>query len=132
MLDIDHFKNVNDSYGHVVGDEVIRHIAALIQHHARESDVSGRYGGEEFTVLLSDTTVEQGNVFAERLRKEVEESVVKYNDIDIKYTISIGIAEIDPSIKTYEAWIECADAALYKSKENGRNRISNHPKLVVC
>ncbi|NQY65275.1 MAG: diguanylate cyclase [Alteromonadaceae bacterium] len=132
MLDIDHFKNVNDSYGHVVGDEVIRHIAALIQHHARETDVSGRYGGEEFTVLLSDTTVEQGNVFAERLRKEVEESVVKYNDIDIKYTISIGIAEIDPSIKTYEAWIECADAALYKSKENGRNRISNHPKLVVC
>ena len=131
MLDIDHFKNINDSYGHVIGDEVIRHIGGLIQHHARETDISGRYGGEEFTVLLSDTTVEQGNVYAERLRKEVEESIVKYNDIDVKYTISIGIAEIDPSIKTYEGWIECADAALYRSKNNGRNRISQHPKLVV-
>jgi diguanylate cyclase (GGDEF)-like protein len=128
MLDIDHFKNVNDTYGHMVGDEVIKHLSGLIRHHVRETDISGRYGGEEFAILLADTPLENGLVFAERVRKEVEEAVVKYNDIDLKYTISIGIAEIEPSINTYEAWIECADAALYKSKENGRNRVTLHPK----
>ncbi|MEW6981916.1 diguanylate cyclase [Colwelliaceae bacterium 6471] len=126
MLDIDHFKNVNDSYGHMVGDEVIRHVSGLIRYHVRETDVSGRYGGEEFAILLADTTRENALVFAERLRKEVESAVVKYNDIDIKYTVSMGIAEIDKSISTYEAWIECADAALYKAKEEGRNCIRMH------
>lgn len=128
MLDIDHFKNVNDTYGHVVGDEVIRHISGLIRSHVRETDVSGRYGGEEFAILLADTNIVNAQVFAERLRKEVESSVVKYNDIDVQYTISIGLAEIDSSIKNYEAWIECADSALYRSKETGRNKISLHPK----
>jgi diguanylate cyclase (GGDEF)-like protein len=128
MIDIDHFKNVNDTYGHMVGDEVIRHISGLIRHHVRETDVSGRYGGEEFAVLLADTTLENAQVFSERLRLEIEKSVVSYNDIEVKYTISLGIAEIDESIKNYEAWIECADAALYRSKEAGRNRTTLHPK----
>ncbi len=128
MIDIDHFKKVNDSYGHLVGDEVIRHLAQLIQRHVRETDVSGRYGGEEFAILLSDTTSDNAMVFAERLRKEVQESIVKYNDIDIHYTISLGLAEINPSIENHEAWIECADAALYRSKENGRNQITCHLK----
>lgn len=128
MLDIDHFKNVNDSYGHMVGDEVIRHISALISEHIRETDISGRYGGEEFAILLADTSLKSAYVFAERLRKKVEQAVVKYNDIELNYTISLGIAEVEPCIKNYEAWIECADAALYHAKENGRNRISLHPK----
>ncbi len=128
MLDIDHFKNVNDTYGHMVGDEVIRHISALIREHIRETDVSGRYGGEEFTILLADTPLKNAYVFAERLRREVEAAVVKYNDIELKYTISLGVAEVEPSIKNYEAWIECADAALYSAKENGRNKVSLHPK----
>ncbi|MEW6992921.1 diguanylate cyclase [Colwelliaceae bacterium MEBiC 14330] len=128
MLDIDHFKSVNDTYGHTVGDEVIRHISSLIRHHVRETDVSGRYGGEEFAILLSDTPLKSAYVFAERLRKEVCDSIVKFNDINISYTISIGIAEIDTSIKNHEAWIECADAALYRSKETGRNKTSLHVK----
>lgn len=128
MLDIDHFKKVNDNYGHMVGDEVIRHISALIRHHVRETDTAGRYGGEEFAVLLADTELENAKIFAERLRSAVEKAVVKYNDIDLKYTISIGVAEITPAIKTYEAWIECADAALYQSKEGGRNMITLYPK----
>ncbi|NQZ80990.1 MAG: diguanylate cyclase [Colwellia sp.] len=119
MLDIDHFKRVNDSYGHMVGDEVIRHLAGVIREHVRETDISGRYGGEEFVILLADTTAENALVFAERLRKEIAEAIVKYNDIEISYSISLGIAEIDESIKTYETWIECADAALYQSKEEG-------------
>ncbi|MEW6991334.1 diguanylate cyclase [Colwelliaceae bacterium 6441] len=128
MIDIDHFKVVNDSYGHMVGDEVIRHISSLIHHHVRETDISGRYGGEEFAVLLADTTLKNAYVFAERLRLEIEKSVVQYNDIDVKYTISLGIAEIDTSISNPKVWIECADAALYQSKETGRNKISMHPK----
>jgi len=130
MLDIDHFKNVNDTYGHMVGDEVIRHLSGLIRKHVRETDVSGRYGGEEFTILLADTSIENAQVFAERLRFEVEQAVVKYNDIDLKYTISLGLAEVDKSIGNSDAWIECADAALYKSKESGRNKISLHPKQL--
>ncbi|MFD2168347.1 diguanylate cyclase [Thalassotalea euphylliae] len=128
MLDIDHFKNVNDNYGHMVGDEVIRHISGLIREHVRETDTSGRYGGEEFAILLADTPLDNANVFAERLRKTVEEATVKYNDIELKYTISVGIAEVSPAIQTYEAWIECADAALYQSKEGGRNKVTLYPK----
>lgn len=128
MLDIDHFKMVNDTYGHTVGDEVIRHISKLIREHVRETDICGRYGGEEFTVLLADTSLKNAYVFAERLRRAVDESIVKYNDIDLKYTISLGISEIDTSIKTHSEWIECADAALYTSKETGRNKVSMHPK----
>ncbi len=128
MLDIDHFKMVNDTYGHTVGDEVIRHISKLIREHVRETDVCGRYGGEEFTILLADTSLKNAYVFAERLRRAVDESIVKYNDIDLKYTISLGISEIDASIKSHNEWIECADAALYTSKETGRNKVSMHPK----
>ncbi len=124
MIDIDHFKRVNDSYGHLVGDEVIRHLSDLIREHVRETDVSGRYGGEEFSILLADTSLENANVFAERLRQKVASSLIKYNDIEVNYTISMGIAEISAEQKTYEAWIESADGALYQSKENGRNRVT--------
>ena len=130
ILDIDHFKNVNDTYGHTVGDDVIRHLSSVIRQHVRETDISGRYGGEEFVILLADTPLENAQIFAERLRKEVAQSIVSHNDIELSYTVSLGIAEIDPSIKTYEAWIEHADAALYRSKESGRNKVSLHPKSV--
>jgi diguanylate cyclase (GGDEF)-like protein len=128
MLDIDFFKKVNDGYGHMVGDEVIRHISALIKHHVRETDTSGRYGGEEFTILLPDTDLKNAYIMAERLRKAVENSVVKYNDIEINYTISLGIAEVSEKFSSYEAWIECADAALYQAKESGRNKVGLYPR----
>ena len=131
ILDIDHFKKVNDTYGHVVGDEVIRHLSNLIRSHVRETDISGRYGGEEFVVLLTDTPLKNAYVFAERLRRAVEASISQYNDIDLKYTISIGIAEIEPSIKNHELWIQCADTALYHAKESGRNKVSMHQKRIV-
>lgn len=128
LIDIDNFKDVNDRYGHMVGDEVIRHLSGLIRHHVRETDISGRYGGEEFAILLADTPLENGKVFAERLRIEVEQSLVQYNDIDLKYTVSMGIAEIDNSTDSYEEWIRFADAALYQAKNSGRNQITLHKK----
>lgn len=127
MLDIDHFKNVNDTYGHMAGDDVIKHLSGLIKALGRETDVAGRYGGEEFAILLSDTSLANAQIFAERLRKEVEESLVTHNDIEIKYTISLGVSQINPGISTHEAWIECADAALYQSKEGGRNKVTLFP-----
>jgi diguanylate cyclase (GGDEF)-like protein len=128
MLDIDHFKSVNDEYGHMAGDEVIKHLSNLIHKHARETDTTGRYGGEEFAVVLPNTSVKHAFIFAERLRIEVEKSQVKFNDLILEYTISLGVAELEPSIKTYEAWIECADAALYQSKETGRNKVTMFTK----
>ncbi|MEI6894725.1 MAG: diguanylate cyclase [Colwellia sp.] len=128
MLDIDHFKKVNDNYGHIVGDEVIRHLSGLISTTVRETDLCGRYGGEEFIILLSDTLLQNAFIFADRLREEVANATVIYNDIEIKYTVSLGIAEVDESMLTHKAWIECADAALYCSKESGRNKTSLYEK----
>ena len=123
ILDIDHFKKINDKYGYVVGDEVLRHIAKLIRHHVRETDTCGRYGGEEFAILLADTSLKNAYVFAERLRQEVNEAVVKYNDIEINYTVSIGICEVDINLKNHQAWIECANASLFNAKATGRNKV---------
>lgn len=128
MLDIDHFKAINDKYGHLVGDDVIRHLAKVIREQVRETDISGRYGGEEFVILLADTNTADALVFAERLRKTVEESVVIYNDIEIKYTVSIGIAEVEPSITTVSQWLENVDHALYQSKDKGRNTVTTYQK----
>jgi diguanylate cyclase (GGDEF)-like protein len=128
MLDIDDFKSVNDNYGHLVGDDVIRHLAKVIREQLRETDIAGRYGGEEFVILLEDSHAEDSLVFAERLRKIVEESVVIYNDIEIKYTVSIGIAEVESTYTSLSQWLEHADNALYQSKDNGRNKVTIYQK----
>jgi len=128
MLDIDHFKAVNDKYGHLVGDDVIRHLAKVIHEQVRETDISGRYGGEEFVILLADTNTADALIFTERLRKTVEESVVIYNDIEIKYTVSLGIAEVEPSLSSVSQWLENVDKALYQSKNDGRNKVTSYQK----
>ena len=124
MIDIDHLKKINDRYGYLVGDEVIRHLSGIIRDYARKTDVSGRYTGEEFAMLLPDTSLKNSNNFAERIRKSVEQSIVKYNDIKVKYTVSLGVAEISNDIKNHEQWIELAEKALYQAKEDGGNRIT--------
>ena len=124
MLDIDNFKIVNDKYGHTVGDDVIKNLAQVISEQVRETDITGRYGGEEFVIFLSGTTSNDAMIFTERLRKTVESSVFIYNDIEIKYTISIGIAEVLPALESVSQWLENTDKALYESKNNGRNRVT--------
>jgi diguanylate cyclase len=122
MFDIDHFKRVNDTYGHQAGDEVIRRVAEILRNTIRESDIGGRYGGEEFGVVLPDTDNEGGVVFAERLRWTVEQTPVAYDGQRIEFTISLGIAEINSELCRHSDWLEQADKALYQSKERGRNR----------
>ena len=124
MFDIDHFKKVNDTYGHQGGDEVIRCVSDALRYIKRESDIAGRYGGEEFGVILVDTDIVGGLHFAERLRKAIEVLVVDYGEEKIKFTISLGLSENVHSGSGYTQWLEQADQALYRSKENGRNRSS--------
>ena len=122
IFDIDHFKKVNDTYGHQAGDEVIRKCAQLLLKCARDIDICGRYGGEEFVVLLKNTAQDGALVFAERLRKLIEKLTIKYQKDEIKFTISLGICELSHEVQTPQQWLELADQGLYHSKENGRNK----------
>ncbi len=124
MFDIDHFKRINDGFGHAAGDLAIQHCANILDKNLRETDIAGRYGGEEFAVILMDTTSEEAKIFAERIRKAIESSGVNYNSEEIKFTISVGIAEFSNDLKSHTRWIAAADSALYHSKENGRNLVS--------
>ncbi|CAH9053784.1 hypothetical protein PSEHALCIP103_00895 [Pseudoalteromonas haloplanktis] len=124
IFDIDHFKKINDNFGHSAGDEALRHIASLLKTALRETDIAGRYGGEEFVVTLLDTDKQGAIVFAERLRQLIETSPAKYNEHTVHMAISVGIACFDDQFKDHERWIEAADKALYHSKETGRNKVS--------
>ncbi len=122
MFDIDHFKNVNDTYGHQAGDEVIRQTSAALRETIRKTDIAGRYGGEEFGVILVDTDAKNSLILAERLREKIAAITVVYDGMEIKYTISIGIAELSKETEDYKAWLEQSDKALYYCKEHGRNQ----------
>lgn len=124
MFDIDHFKKVNDTYGHQAGDEVIRTLASIVRQTVRETDICGRYGGEEFTILLIDTDADSATNFTERLRKKIAALTVTTNEHEINFTISSGIAQFSTKFTKHTQWIEAADKALYHAKENGRNKTS--------
>ncbi|AXP03754.1 MULTISPECIES: diguanylate cyclase [Pseudomonas] len=129
MLDIDHFKRVNDTYGHQAGDKVIEQVARLLREHARDSDVVGRYGGEEFGVVLSDTDSTGAQTFAERMRHSVEALEVVYNDQRIRFTISLGVADLNQPSNSHADLIAWADQALYTSKKTGRNRVTVYEQV---
>lgn len=130
MFDIDHFKRVNDGYGHAAGDLAIQHCANILKANLRDTDIAGRYGGEEYAVILVDTPAEQAMVFAERIRKALENSFVKYEDIVIKFTVSLGISQYSADFDNHTKWIAAADSALYVSKEGGRNQTSIYDKSM--
>ena len=123
MLDIDHFKSVNDGFGHAVGDAVLRHLAALMRDGQRKVDVLGRMGGEEFAVLLPGATLDAAGRYAERLRESVAASPLCEYERSIGITISVGIAQIQPCDASGEAALIRADQALYRAKAQGRNRV---------
>jgi len=127
MLDIDKFKNVNDTYGHQVGDEVIIKLAESLQEHTRKSDVVCRLGGEEFLVLLPETNTEGAMLKAETFRKVVEELTLTLADeLTLNFTISLGVSEVTTTEESFEAAMNRADAALYEAKESGRNKVCLH------
>ncbi len=130
MFDIDHFKKVNDTYGHQAGDKVIQGVARLVRAQVRDSDIAGRYGGEEFAVLMPDTSAEGAKLFAERLRLAVEAMRIEHDGVPIPVTISLGVADLSGPSNDYQQFIEWADHALYASKKGGRNRTSLHQTLA--
>ena len=123
MLDLDHFKLVNDTYGHGVGDAVLRHFAELAGNEMRKVDTLGRLGGEEFGILLPDTDLPGAQFVAERLRQRVELSAFLSKGQPVALTVSVGIGLIDAADHSLEAVLARCDQALYLAKRKGRNRV---------
>ena len=121
LFDLDKFKRVNDIYGHLGGDEVLRRFAGLLQDALRNVDIVGRYGGEEFLVVLPETTIDVTAEIAERIRLGCHDEVVELNGHKMSFTTSIGIAQMS-DMEDMEAFINRADEALYSAKEQGRDR----------
>lgn len=123
MLDIDHFKNVNDTYGHQTGDTVMRRLADLFYDAIRENDLVGRYGGEEFLILLPDSDIQSGVQTAQRIRKKVQDLEIETSGGNVSVTVSIGISSYPQYGPDANSVICAADAALYRAKSNGRNQV---------
>jgi len=121
IIDIDYFKKINDTYGHLCGDYVLKEVAYLIQDNFRKTDIVFRYGGEEFVVILTETSIEQSIIPLERLRKKIEGYNFSYNGKEINITISIGAGENTPD--NINELLMNSDKALYKAKNGGRNKI---------
>ncbi len=123
LIDIDHYKDVNDHFGHMAGDKVLQKLTQVIQKELRSSDVFSRYGGEEFLILLSDTDGEAAAFVAERIRATVENLHVNYNEEEISVTVSLGVTQITAERNTLQELIAIVDQALYGAKQKGRNRV---------
>lgn len=123
MFDIDHFKEVNDKYGHAAGDAVLVAISEAVQSVLRASDTLSRYGGEEFTILSTNTDIHGARVFAERLRQVIENLAVPFEGEIIRVKASFGVSEFEPGDDIDDA-VEAADQAMYVAKTTGRNRVA--------
>lgn len=128
LVDIDHFKMVNDKYGHVAGDAVLRHIAKLMSGSVRSTDIVGRMGGEEFCLILFGVEIENGGKYAERVRTTIKQNPLQYKDVTIKATVSVGYGQIRLSrerggTESVLSFFDRIDTALYDAKSKGRNRI---------
>ena len=122
MIDIDHFKRVNDNYGHQCGDMVIQEIGAKLTKSLRKYDYAGRYGGEEFFVLFSNTTSDIAQSIAERFRLDMQEAEFQYGEESFGITVSVGVAQYNPG-ESPDRWINRADGAMYQAKQRGRNQV---------
>ena len=132
FTDIDHFKLVNDNYGHHVGDEVLRRIGAILAggigefkvvSRLRKSDIIARFGGEEFVIILPETKPENAVIAAEKMRAAVEKEHLVIGEVELNVTMSFGVAGVSPNTTNEDDLVDRADFAMYKSKENGRNRV---------
>jgi two-component system cell cycle response regulator len=124
MIDLDRFKEINDTHGHLAGDAVLRQMGEILRHEARSVDIAARYGGEEFVIVLPDTAMEGGMIFAERVRLRVADHLFASSVGPLKVTVSVGVAMFpDDNVETADAVVARADEALYRAKAGGRNRV---------
>ena len=130
MLDIDFFKKINDEHGHQVGDRALAHVASLIRQTLRSSDVTARFGGEEFIIILPNTDASSAQMTGERIRTQLAATPLEVDQVQVEMTISIGITTYTPpSLMTPARLVEQADSAMYKAKRAGRNRCMLHAEL---
>lgn len=123
VIDFDHFKDINDEYGHQAGDKALKDFVKLAKEVMRPSDLLGRMGGEEFALLLPETNIRSAVKVAERLRQHIEEKNIVIGSKSIKLTVSIGVSEYRPKVDTVKKWLHRADELLYQAKDKGRNRV---------
>ncbi len=123
MIDVDSFKNINDTYGHLAGDQILQEVGLIIKENIREIDIAGRYGGEEFSVILPDTDRLGAQNAAERIRKATEERSIKAYDTTVRVTLSVGITTFPEDGDQLQEMIDKADWALYRAKKLGRNQV---------
>jgi diguanylate cyclase (GGDEF)-like protein len=123
MIDVDHFKKLNDQHGHITGDQILREVGVLISENVREIDVAGRYGGEEFCVILPDTDRKGAHYAAERIRQACEKASIKAYDTTVKVTVSIGTSTFPDDGEKIDELTDKADWALYRAKKQGRNTV---------
>ncbi|MDO8488781.1 MAG: GGDEF domain-containing protein, partial [Candidatus Omnitrophota bacterium] len=123
MIDIDNFKQFNDRYGHLVGDAILRKVSKIINETVRQIDFIGRYGGEEISIVLTETDRDQANFAAERIRQAIATPTIKVYDEEIKVTVSIGVSNFPDNAMNMQDLIELADQALYLAKETGKNKV---------
>src|SRR5215470_7944994 len=123
MFDIDFFKNVNDTHGHLAGDSVLKQLAQVLKGRIRREDIMARYGGEEFAIILPEIGVANALVFAEKVRKIIEKTPFKFEDQKIPITVSVGVAQVGPAVQSTLEFIKAADDKLYLAKQEGRNRV---------
>jgi len=124
-LDIDHFKKINDTFGHMVGDEILKILVATCKDTLRATDIFARMGGEEFSAILPQTDIKAARLTSERLRKAVEDHCLATEGGEVCYTISIGLSQLTPEDVSIEDIMRRADDALYKAKNSGRNRVES-------
>ncbi len=126
MVDADHFKSVNDTYGHEVGDRVLKQLSKLMSDEIRDVDCVGRLGGEEFAILLPETNVEGGKIFCERLLQRIRDAEIDLGETILRYTVSVGLTEVCKGELKTDVILNRADEALYVAKESGRDRVAIH------
>lgn len=123
MFDLDHFKKVNDTFGHLAGDHVLKVVAERVKEHVRREDILARYGGEEFAVILPELDLEHAARFAEKIRGIVEANVFTFEATEIRLTLSLGVADLTKEVETGDELVAVADARLYAAKNGGRNAV---------
>jgi diguanylate cyclase (GGDEF)-like protein len=124
ILDVDNFKNINDTYGHAVGDKVIVSLARILENNCRQSDIVARFGGEEFVILLYNTSITFAQNVAENIRQNVEDFSLDIKNEKLRFTLSFGVAQYEAQIdKDIECTINRADKALYSAKTSGKNKV---------
>lgn len=130
LIDIDHFKQINDTHGHIAGDAVLRQLSLELRRHLRENDLAGRYGGDEFCVILPRMNQEEAAQVMERMRETFSNYRAPHIP-ELRVSLSIGLADFQPSFTSAAMWLNAADRALYAAKDNGRNRVNVSDERVA-